>query len=180
MDRLLILSFVILLSACNSQEDKSSSFSADSIDTLTKTNLERFIPENKGIEKLDTIIASKNLQIIITKTDLDSYVVNEYEEEGHKQIDKYRDAEIALTIKQNSQTLLDTIFRKEQFLKHAEKGFLDIAIFHNYWFKRLEKDRIELFGVISKPETDWTIDFHHYFNLTTRKMTFQQEIDDEE
>ena len=81
---------------------------------------------------------------------------------------------------QNSQTLLDTVFRKEQFSKYGDKGFMDIAIFHNYWFNKLDKDRIELLGVISKPETDWTIDFHHYFDLTSKTLTFKQEMNDEE
>jgi hypothetical protein len=148
--------------------------------TLANSNSERFFPEQKGVEKFDTIIADRQIQIIVTKTDLDSYVTNEYDEDGHEQTDKYRDVQIALTIKQKSQTLLDTVFKKEQFSKYGDKGFIDIAIFHNYWFNKLDKDKIELFGVISKPETDWTIDFHHYFDLTTRKLTFKQEINDEE
>ncbi|MGH2666644.1 DUF4738 domain-containing protein [Flavobacterium sp.] len=182
-NRILILTFAILLFACNSRTDKKSTTvnSADSSTvSLTNKKSERFFPETKGTEKFDTLIVDRQIQIRIIKTDLDSYVTNEYDEEGFKQIDKYRDAEIALTIKQHSQTLLDTVFRKEQFLKYGDKGFMDIAIFHNYWFNKLDKDRLELFGVISKPETDWTIDFYHYFDLTTRKLTFKQEINDEE
>ncbi len=180
---IIISTLTLLLFACNSKTDKKSTEveTADSsITSLTNINSERFFPETKATEKFDTLIADKQLQITIIRTDLDSYVVNEYEENGKKQIDKYRDAEIVLTIKQNSQTLLDTVFRKEQFSKYGEKGFMDIAIFHNYWFNKLDKDKIELFGVISKPETDWTIDFHHYYDLTNRKLTFKQEINDEE
>lgn len=182
-NRILISTFFFLLFACNSKTDKKSTIieSTDSSTTsFTNIKSERFFPEIKTSEKFDTILADKQLEVTIIRTDLDSYIVNEYEDNGKKQIDKYRDAEIALIIKQNSETLLDTIFRKEQFSKYGDKDFMDIAIFHNYWFNTLDKDRIELFGVISKPETDWIIDFHHYFDLTTKKLTFKQEISDDE
>ena len=180
---IIISTLTLLLIACNTNTDKKSTDveTADSSTvSLTNINSERFLPETKATEKFDTLIADKQLQVTIIRIDLDSYVVNEYEDNGKKQIDKYRDAEIALTIKQKSQILLDTVFRKEQFSKYSDKGFMDIAIFHNYWFNKLDKDKIELFGVISKPDTDWTIDFHHYFDLTNRKLTFKQEINDEE
>ena len=184
MRNLILISLVtLLLLACNSKTDnKSTIVETTDSSTASLTNIisERFFPESKATEKFDTLIVNKQLQVTIIRTDLDSYVVNEYEDNGNKQIDKYRDAEIALTIKQNSQTLLDTVFRKEQFSKYGDKGFMDIAIFHNYWFNKLDKDRIELFGVISKPETDWTIDFHHYFDLTSKTLTFKQEMNDEE
>jgi hypothetical protein len=180
---ILTSTFVFLLFACNSQADKKSTIveSADSsVITLNNIKTERFIPATKGSEKFDTLIVDRHLQIIIIKTDLDSYVTNVYDEEGEKQIDKYRDTEIALIIKHKSQTLLDTVFRKDQFSKYGDKGFMDIAIFHNYWFKGLDKDRLELFGVIVKPETDWSIDFHHYFDLTSKKLTFKQNVNDDE
>lgn len=75
---------------------------------------------------------------------------------------------------------MDTTFRKNQFSKYADNGFMDIAIFHNYWFNKLDKDKIELFGVISKPETDYTLDFRHYFDLTNKKLTFVEHINDED
>lgn len=178
-----ISTLTFLLFACNSKTDKKSTVVESvysSTSSLTNNKSERFFPETKTIEKFDTLIANKQLQITIIRTDLDSYVVNEYEDNGNKQIDNYRNAKIALTIKQKSQTLLDTVFRKEQFSKYGDKGFMNIAIFHNYWFNKLDNDKIELFGVISKPETDWTIDFIHYFDLSSKTLTFKQEINDEE
>lgn len=183
INRILFSVITFLLIACNSQTNKEStiSVSADSSNvTLTNMKSERFIPETKGIEKFDTLIVDRQIQITITKTDLDSYVTNEYDDESRNQIDKYRDTEITLTIKQKSQTLLDTIFSKEQFSKYGDIGFMEFAIFHNYWFDKLDNNKIELFGVISKPETDWTIDFHHYFDLTSKTLSFEQEISDEE
>lgn len=179
---IIILTLSLLLFACNTKTDKKSTevVSADSSPSfLTNIKSERFFPETKAIVKFDTLITERQLQVTIIRTDLDSYVVNEYDNNGKKQIDKYRDAQIALTIKQKSHTILDTVFTKEQFSKYGDIGFMDIAIFHNYWFNKLDNDKIELFGVISKPETCWTIDFHHYFDLSNRKLTFKQEINDE-
>lgn len=180
---IIISTLTLLLFACNAKTGKKTT-EVENVEIsktlLTNIKSERFFPEKKETVKFDTLIANKQLQVTIIQSDLDSYVANEFELNGKKQIDKYRDAEIALTIKQNSKTLLDTIFKKEHFSKYGEKGFMDIAIFHNYWFNKFEKDRIELFGVISKPETDWTIDFHHYFHLRTKKLTFKQEISDNE
>lgn len=180
---LLIWALPLLLFACNSRTDKKSTEvkTADSSTVaLTTTKSERLFPEIKATEKFDTLISEKQLQVTIIRKDLDSYVVHEYEDNGKKHFEKYRDAEITLTIKQKSQTLLDTVFKKEPFSKYGDKGFTDIAIFDNYWFNKLDKNQLEFSGVISKPETDWTIDFHHYFDLRTKKLTFKQEISDDE
>ena len=75
------------------------------------------------MEKFDTLIVDKNLEIIITKSYLDSFVTNEFEIEGKKQVDKYRDAEISLKIKQDNKILLDTLFRKENFNNYITKIF---------------------------------------------------------
>ncbi len=176
---IIFLTITLLHFACNSNTDKKSQdvISSDgSTTSLTNKTSERIFPETITSEIFDTLIVDRQLQITIMRTDLESYVTNEYEDNGKKQIDKYRDAEITLTIKLKSQTLIDTVFRKEQFSKYTDKGFMDIAKFHNYWFNKLDKDKIELFGVITKPETDWTFDFKHYFDLKTKKMTFEQEI----
>lgn len=184
MKNCILMSILTLLHfSCNSRTDKKT-IEAKRVDSSTVSlayiKSGRLFPETKATEKFDTLIADKQLQITIIRAYLDSYVLHEYEENGKKQIDKYRDAKISLTIKQNSKTLLDTVFRKEQFSKYGDKGFMRIAIFHSYWFRKLEKDKIEFFGVISEPETDWTFDFHHYFDLRTRKFFLKKEIGDEE
>ena len=75
------------------------------------------------MEKFDTLIVDKNLEISITKSYSDSFVTNEFEIEGKKQVDKYRDAEISLKIKQDNKILLDTLFRKENFNNYITKIF---------------------------------------------------------
>ena len=181
---LIISTLMILLFACNAKTEKKSTIVETTTDSTkviyTNIKSERFFPEKKETVKFDTLLVDKQLQVIIIKTDLDSYVTNEYDDNGKKQIDKYRDAEITLIIKQNSQTLLDTVFKKKQFSQYADKDFMDIAIFHNYWFNKLDKDKIELFGVINKPETDYTFAFYHYFDLTNRKLNYVEHTDDEE
>jgi hypothetical protein len=180
---IIISTLMLLLFACNAKTKKESIVveTTDST-TVISTNIksERFFPEKKETVKFDTLLADKQFQVTIIKTDLDSYVINEYDDNGKKQIDKYRDAEITLTIKQKSQTLLDTVFKKKQFSQYADKDFMNIAIFTNYWFNKLDKDKIELFGVISKPETDYTLAFYHYFDLTNRKLNYVEHTDDEE
>jgi len=174
-----ISTIIFIFFSCNSTNEKKS-IDVGTKDTsknyLNNINTERFFPEKKETKTFDTFIANKQLHISIIRKNLESYVVNEYNNNGKRQLDKYRDAEIKLIIKQNSKTILDTILKKEQFSKFEEKSYMNIAIFHNYWFENIEKDTIKLFGVICKPETDWCIDFHHYFNLKTKKLIFKQEI----
>ena len=182
MEKLQIFVIALLFISCNSKTEKNSETinQNNSVQKVTEIGAEKLYPIKKATEKFDTLIDGKQIRISIIRKDLDSYVLHKSWSSDKMFIEKYRNAEIVLTIKENENILIDTTFRKEQFTKSFGKEFLDIAIFHNYWFNKLDKDRLELFGVISKPETDWTIDFHHFFDLTTRKLTFKKEINGEE
>ena len=68
---------------------------------------------------------------------------------------------------------------KNNFEKLAGKDFLKIAQFHNYSFNEIKNDTIELFGIISKPETDWSFVFNHYFDLNTKEFRIEEYNDDE-
>ena len=131
---------------------------------------DRFFPKAKTVEKFDTLIVDKNLEISITKSYLDSFVTNEFENEGKKQVEKYRDAEISLKIKQDNKILLDTLFRKENFNNYINKNFQNIAVFHGYWLDGIDNEKIQFFGTISKPETDWAFDFHHNFYFKNKSL----------
>lgn len=131
---------------------------------------DRFFPKEKTVEKFDTLIIDKNLEISITKSYLDSFVTNEFEIEGKKQVDKYRDAEISLKIKQDNKILLDTLFRKENFNNYIDKDFQNIAVFHGYWLDGIDNEKIQFFGTISKPETDWAFDFRHNFYFKNKSL----------
>ncbi|OHX63961.1 hypothetical protein NH26_20335 [Flammeovirga pacifica] len=158
------------------------------IDTLTifesqnlsdKNIIERFFPEENENVKFDTIVSALNLKISIQSTTLDTYVTNEYEIEGVKHIDKYRDSEKHLIIEKSNKIVIDTVFKKSDFTELTGKDFLKIADFHRYWFNKIENDTIEFFGVVSKPETDWSVAFYHSLDL--KSMTFElEEFVDEE
>ena len=189
---------VISLSGCNPKEkqakEQTTSIKESPVeiidaqeesDELTTDNsdnkelVERFFPKTKESERLDTLIQSLSLEISIVSNALDSYVVNEFKSDGTKHVDKYRDFENHLIIKKEGKILVDTVFTKQTFSEFTNKEFLDIANFHGYWFNKVTDNTVELFGVISKPETDWTLAFYHYVDLTTSKFTVKEHVDEE-
>ncbi len=170
---------IAILSCSKKQEEKIEVFNKPIISNENSTD--RFFPKEKTVEKFDTLIVDKNLEISITKSYLDSFVTNEFEIEGKKkQVDKYRDAEISLKIKQDNKILLDTLFRKENFNNYINKNFQNIAVFHGYWLDGIDYEKIQFFGTISKPETDWAFDFHHnfYFKNKTLKTEIIEETEE--
>ncbi|UII26887.1 hypothetical protein LVD15_00175 [Fulvivirga maritima] len=141
--------------------------------------IERYFPSEKEITEFDTIIASSSISIKIINRYLDSFVVNEFEAEEAKHIDKYRDSEKQIIIKYLNQTLVDTVFRKDDFIALTGPEFLEIADFHNYWFRELRNDTIEFFGIINKPETDWGIPFYHFFDIESQTFTVKEYIEED-
>lgn len=176
--KLLPLLYLIFFSCSNNQEKKTEARSKPI--TSSENSTDRFFPKEKTAEKFDTLIIDKNLEISITKSYLDTFVTNEFENEGKKQVDKYRDAEIALKIKQGNKILLDTLFRKENFNNYIDKDFQNIAVFHGYWFDEIDNEKIQFSGTISKPETDWAFDFHQnfYFKDKSLKTEIIKETDE--
>ena len=172
---ILLLAF---LSCSKKQEEKIEVFNKAIISNENSTD--RFFPKEKTVEKFDTLIVDKNLEIRITKSYLDSFVTNEFENEGKKQVEKYRDAEISLKIKQDNKILLDTLFRKENFNNYIDNNFQNIAVFHGYWLDRIDNEKIQFFGTISKPETDWAFDFHHNFYFKNKSLKTEIVVENEE
>lgn len=167
-----------ILSCSKKQEQKIEVFNKPIITNENSTD--RFFPKEKTVEKFDTLIVDKNLEISITKSYSDSFVTNEFENEGKKQVDKYRDAEISLKIKQDNKILLDTLFRKENFNNYIDKNFQNIAVFHGYWLDGIDNEKIQFFGTISKPETDWAFDFHHNFYFKNKSLKTEIVVENEE
>ena len=102
---------LFILSCSKKQEEKIEVFNKPIITNENSTD--RFFPKEKTVEEFDTLIIDKNLEISITKSYLDSFVTNEFENEGKKQVEKYRDAEISLKIKPVSYTHLDVYKRQK-------------------------------------------------------------------
>ena len=180
--KLFISIFAIFFTACNSKSEKDSEVSKQikSSQEVVKKNSDKLYPIQKEIVEFDTLIQNRNIRISIVRKDLDSYVLHESWGEDGKYIDKYRNAEIELNIKQNENILLDTIFRKEQFVKSVGNKFLDMVIFHNYWFEKIDDYKIEFLGVITEPETDNTLDFNHYFYFKTKRLEYSESVNSEE
>ncbi len=186
--QILILIPLLSLLSCKS-EQKSNTITSDSkvvdekkvnIKEQTKNDtLERFFPSEKEIIKNDTLIQMRNIEIEITRNSLDSYIVNEFDSDGIKNIQKYRDFENHLLIKKDSKVLIDTILKKENFIENTGKEFQYISIFHGYWFNEIKDNRIELFGMISKPETDYSFAFQHFFDINTGEFEIKKSIDEE-
>jgi hypothetical protein len=182
MKQHLAIVIVLLFIACNSKKEKEpQKLQFQKLPPkVAQTDTAKIYPMEKATEKFDTLIANKNINISIVRRDLDSYVLHDSWASDKKYTDKYRNAEIALTITQNEKVVLDTIFKKEQFAKSLGNDFLKIAIFHNYWFKNIDEKGIEFFGVITEPETDNTLDFNHFYNFKTKKLEFAIAKEEEE
>lgn len=182
MEKLQIFLIALIFISCNSKAEKNSEVinQKNSSQKVTEIGTEKLYPIKKATEKFDTLIVSKKIRISIVRKDLDSYVLHKSWSSDKISIEKYRNAEIFLTIKQNENILIDTTFRKEQFTKSFGKEFLDIAIFHNYWFNKIDENGIEFLGVITEPETDNAVDFNNYYNFKTKSLEFSIPKDSEE
>ncbi|MEM6736896.1 MAG: hypothetical protein AAF620_12605 [Bacteroidota bacterium] len=167
------------------REVKSTDLKIDSLKVSGDENAvdvnvaERYFPRERETVIFDTLLLERKLRISIHNRYLDSFVINEFESEGIKHLDKYRDSEKRVIINLSNKVLLDTVFNKNDFAALTGQDFLKIADFHAYWFKKIENDTIELFGVIGKPETDWAIAFHHFFDLKSRTFRVEEYIDEE-
>lgn len=159
---------LVIISCSKKQEEKIKVFNKPII--LSENSTDRIFPKEKTRERFDTLIVDKNLEISITKSYLDSFVTNEFKDEGKKQVDKYGDAEISLKIKQGNKIILDTLFRKKNFNNFIDKNLQKIAVFHGYWLDEIDNEKIQFFGTISKPETDWVFDFRHKFYFKNKSL----------
>lgn len=161
-------------------KEQSNAFTDSEGKNLDSKNvIERFLPKEKETLEFDTLVSAENIEILIKSRSLDSYVTNEFEIEGIKHFDKYRDSEKHLIIKKSNKVVIDTVFKKSDFTELTGEDFLKIANFHGYWFNKIGNDTIELFGVISKPETDWSVAFYHFLDLKSMTFELREYIDEE-
>ena len=127
----------------------------------------------------DTTDETSGIKITITEKTLDTYVTNEHGNDSVKYVDKYRDTEWLLNVSKLGEVVVDTVLHKEDFTDHLANDFLGIANFHGYWISKIEPDRIEFFGVIAKPETDWSFAFYHNLDLRTGKFSVTEHVDED-
>ena len=151
----------------------------DSLNEINENVIERYFPEELGSVKIDTIITERDLTITIQSRFLDSYVINEFEIDGIKYVDKYRESEKHLLIKSSTEILADTVFSKDDFNRLLGDDLRKIARFHGYWLDNINNETIVFVGVFNKPETDISVAFNHYFDLKTNTFRIEELIEDE-
>ncbi|OAQ39211.1 hypothetical protein A5893_11125 [Pedobacter psychrophilus] len=141
----------------------------NSIILSTKTN---------GPEKCITELLDKNIEIIILKSYLDNYLENM---DNLSRNFRYKDVQINLIIKQNSKVILDTTFRREQFvkqiLKQRDGNFISKSFLQVYRFSEYHNDSntIIFYGDIGYDEymySESSFQFKHFFDLKNRKLSF--------
>lgn len=187
----LTLILITGLTACSKKDNQSDISLSDSVEKVEiaksadnqnngdTTITEKYFPAENTASIKDTLVQSLGIQIIITERTLDSYVTNEHTEEKTKYIDKYRDIERTVKITRNKEVLVDTVFNKEMFKGILNQDFMNIANFYGYWINNVTADKIEFFGTIGKPETDWTFAFYHYFDVKTKTFEIKELVDEE-
>ena len=188
----LTIILIIVLTSCTKKTEHQNISSADSVDNVETTEnlgnkfttgdtiiIERFHPADNTLSTKDTIFQTLGIQITITEKTLDSYVTQGHVEEKTKYVNKYRDIERTIKIIRNKEILVDTILSKQTFKRILNKEFMNIAYFYGYWVSNVNADKIEFFGTIGVPDTDWTFAFYHYFDVKTKKFEIK-ELEDEE
>ena len=141
--------------------------------------VERFFPLAHTLNIQDTTDQATGITITITEKTLDTYVTNEHGNDSVKYVDKYRDTEWLIKVSRNQELVVDTVLRKEDFAGDLQREFLEVANFHGYWIKTIQPDKVEFFGVIAKPETDWAFAFYHNLDLTTRQFSIKEHVDED-
>jgi hypothetical protein len=186
LKRLTLILIVTGLASCtkttNQSEISLSSDTTKPVDTkvnIDTTVIEKYFPADNTVNIMDTVFQTLGIRITITEKTLDTYVTNEHSDNNLKYVDKYRDIERNLIILKNDEVLVDTILTKETFTGILNKEFMDISNFYSYSTSKVDSGKIEFFGLIGKPETDWSFAFYHYFDLKTKKFEIK-ELEDEE
>tara|TARA_R100000935_G_scaffold55744_1_gene86118 strand:+ start:48 stop:587 length:540 start_codon:yes stop_codon:yes gene_type:complete len=173
---LISIFILIILFSC---KEKSKQDLVKSQMTLTAERdsiKERFFPKNKIDYQKDTLIENLDLKISVTEKSLNTYVIDTFTSEGVKYIDKYRDTEFLLLIQKGKLKILDTSFKKDNFIDLAGKELIEYGNFTTYQLNNISESEIEFFGVINEPETDWSFPFYHKYDL--KKNEFEiKEID---
>ena len=135
---------------------------------------ERFFPKNKINYQKDTLIKKLDLKISITEKSLNTFVMDTFTSEGVKYFDKYRDTEFLLLIQKGNLKILDTTFKKDNFVNLAGKELIEYGNFTNYQLNNISETEIEFFGVINEPETDWSFPFYHKYDLKRNEFKIKE------
>ena len=137
-------------------------------------------PMDSVNSKFDTLLIG-NLRVKIYELTLDSFVKQtELQKEKVRAYD-YRDFSRRIEIIKDGKVLVDTLFVKESFAPLlVDENFLKVAVFKSYSFENydVQKGEITFFGLLTKPETDWTIAYYHKLNLSNLSFEVERLIDE--
>ncbi|WP_157687548.1 hypothetical protein [Pedobacter psychrophilus] len=168
------------MTSCNLREEKSNNlkesvnekvhdFKLDS--DATKTYIlpdgNRTI-EIKSPERYYRFLPESQIEVTIEKTYLNSYVTKENPSGAFSE---YLDTQFRVFIKQESQTVLDTILVKQDFSKYIDKDKINNLVLNEYSYSYGEfPDKIE-FQLSFEPDDGPSQNrFIHVFDLKDRTM----------
>ena len=132
-------------------------------------------PKEKIEQTKDTLIHESWVLSVRSKA-LGTYVTQEFEDEEEIRAYHYRNFSYKVTLKRENEAMLDTVLYKEAFKSLLDPAFLDSAIFRNYSFERydLKARQLYFFGIITKPDTDWTWAFYHIYSLESNDFVIEE------
>ena len=175
----LTILFLSIISCSKKQSEELPIFT-NLKDTVLNVQEIRKSELNKS-EKFDTLLSNQQLHISIKKSKSNTHVISEYFDENNaKAFLKYDNNEISVIIKHKSKVVLDTIFKKENFLEILDQDFFNVAVLYEYQFSKIANDRIVFYGSIQKPDTDWIVQFNHHYDLKTNTFSIEELVEEED
>lgn len=167
-----LISIFILIVIFSCKEKSKSDLDKNKVISIIEMDSiqERFFPEKKIYYQKDTLIKKYNIEISIIEKSLNSNVTDTFVSRGIKYIDHYRDTQFSISVKKGELTVLDTLFQKENFENLAGEELIEQGNFISYQLNKITDSEVEFFGMINKPETDWSFPFYHQFNFKNDKL----------
>lgn len=175
----LIILFLSII-PCSKKQSEELPIFTNLKDTVLNIQEIRKSDLNKS-EKFDTLLSNQQLHISIKKSKSNTHVISEYFDENiAKAFLKYDNNEISVVIKHKSKVVLDTIFKKENFLEILDQNFFNVAVLYEYQFSKIANDSIVFYGSIQKPDPDWIVRFNHHYDLKTNTFSIEELDEDED
>lgn len=180
MKKYLIVCGLFNLIACSNHEDSSLNSVNKQLEDTLKEEVEKvqgdtiisLVPNYGSFFNTDTIL--KHHRIKISTIDTKDYVTIQYSSEDKYFVDRYFDKQFKLSISNRGENIVDTIIKKSSFEILLNEDFYQQANFHGYWFREFRKDTLTFFGVIGKPETDWSYAFYHHYIIPIDTLIIEE------
>lgn len=136
----------------------------------SKRLIEKTFPSKKEINVYEKLLSEKEIKVTIESRYIDDVVTQHFKDDKETYIYHYRDKEQHLFIQQHNNTLVDTVFKKEDFKLWVGSEFLKLATLYNFDFIEEKDHQVVFQGSLNKPETDWVWFFYLTYNLKTKSF----------